>query len=62
MRTTLVAQQRFFLISDANMASDAAAAGEPKCEDLESKLKAVLPHLTEGPIVKGFGRGSSDLG
>ena len=61
MRTTLVAQQRFFLISDANMASD-AAAGEPKCEDLESKLKAVLPHLTEGPIVKGFDRGSSDLG
>ena len=59
MRTTLVAQQRFFLISDANMASD---AGEPKCEDLESKLKAVLPHLTEGHIVKGFGRGSSDLG
>ena len=49
------------MISDANMASD-AAAGEPKCEDLESKLKAVLPHLTEGPIVKGFDRGSSDLG
>lgn len=25
-------------------------------------IEAVLPHYTEGPIVKGFGRGSTELG
>jgi len=29
---------------------------------LRDKLSAVLPHLAEGTIIKGFGRGSSELG
>eukprot|EP00088_Acartia_fossae_P033271 TRINITY_DN34030_c0_g1_i10.p1 TRINITY_DN34030_c0_g1~~TRINITY_DN34030_c0_g1_i10.p1 ORF type:complete len:163 (-),score=21.65 TRINITY_DN34030_c0_g1_i10:361-849(-) len=32
------------------------------CEDIPSSNEKNLPHYAEGPIVKGFGRGSSELG
>ena len=32
------------------------------CEERLSRNKKNLPHYTEGPIVRGFGRGSSELG
>ena len=30
--------------------------------DLKAKIAKFLPHYAEGPIIKGFGRGSSELG
>ena len=32
------------------------------CEATVSLIRQNLPHYAEGPIIKGFGRGSSELG
>jgi len=37
-------------------------AQEKTCETSVSVIRQKLPHYAEGPIVKGFGRGSSELG